>query len=223
MGMYDGLKKRMAERGTGGDLFLKLSDDGDNVIGVFRGEPLLREVFWNGERYEQKTDETPDTQRTSVRIAQNIVVLEGETWVPKILEQSNRFFQNVIAVDEKYGIDKWSFEITRKGASGDTNTTYSILPETKLNSQDRLAIDSQDLLDLKHILLGGGESDVPDIPKEKKATSHDHVIGILKEQSKEVVSDFLKTFKVKKVSELTDNQMPDVLEFLEKLDNDPLS
>ena len=54
MGIYDGLKKRMAERGTGGDLFLKLSDDGDNVVGVFRGEPLLREVFWNGERYEEK-------------------------------------------------------------------------------------------------------------------------------------------------------------------------
>lgn len=215
MGVYDKVRAQMSSRGSGnGDLFVKLADNGAKVVGVFRGEPFIREVFWNGERYEEKTDTTPTEQRTTLRIAQNIAVLDDGNWTSKIIEQSQRFFQGVMTVDEKYGIDEWSFEVVRKGSAGDTNTTYAILPESALNDEQKKSIASLDLFDLERVLTVGETAITPNIPDNEAI---DSVIRILKDQSKEIVTDFLKKFGVKKIRDIQVHQMEEVTKHLESL------
>src|SRR5690606_40975467 len=54
----------------------------------------------------------------------------------KVLEQGVMFFKDLVRVREKYGLEKWAFEIQRHGAAKDPKTTYSILPEHQLRSEE---------------------------------------------------------------------------------------
>ncbi len=223
MSVYDKVKTEISNRGSGnGDLFVKLAEDGAKMVGTFRGEPFIREVFWNGERYEQKTDDTPSSQKTTLRISQNMAILEEGKWMAKIIEQSQRFFQGVMTVDDKYGVENWCFEVVRKGAAGDTNTTYSILPESELNASQKKEIAALDLFDLERVLSGG---DAVTTSQEADDETMEHVMTILKGQTKEVVGDFMKKFGIAKIRDLKTHQMEDVTKYLESLssDDDPFA
>ena len=47
------------------------------------------------------------------------------------------FFKDLVRVREKYGLEKWAFEIQRHGAAKDPKTTYSILPSTSSRPSSR--------------------------------------------------------------------------------------
>ena len=137
-------------------MFVKLADDGDKVVGVFVGEPLGREVHWNGERYVSCIGEGCDFcakgKKPSLRVAINFFQLPEKSL--KVIEQGRNWFKDLLKVREKYGVEKWTFEIERHGASGDTKTTYTILPEEKISFELQTEIAKLELHDLENVISG---------------------------------------------------------------------
>ena len=128
-------EERSKQAGSGGK-YLSLKNDGDKFVGAFIGEPYSYELFYNAKKngYEPYTDEHRKRGDTvTVRFVLNVMMQDGSV---KISEMNNSTFQSVLDVRKKYGLDKWFFEVKRKGAKGDTKTTYTVLPDTKLEDAD---------------------------------------------------------------------------------------
>ena len=123
-------------------LFVKLTNHGDKVVGVFVGEPLAREVHWSGERYVSCLGEgcsfCGGGKKPSLRVSVNFFQLPERSL--KIIEGGLGWFKDLIKVREKYGLDQWTFEIERRGEAGNTKTTYSILPEEKQSAELQVEI-----------------------------------------------------------------------------------
>jgi hypothetical protein len=121
----------MAKRHDGGGQWLRLQNDGDKVKVVFLGEPYPREVCFVDNKYLIATDSLrAEGHRVSLRIAFAVGLLD--TREVKVFEQGVGFFKDLIQVKEKYGLDRWAFEIRRAGAAKDPKTKYTILPECQL-------------------------------------------------------------------------------------------
>ena len=140
-----------------GGIFVRLANNGDKIVGAFCGEPYAREVIWTGERYEQfdENNSAHQGKRPSLRVMLNFYVpAEGAM---KVIEGGTVWFKDVLKVRDKYGLDKWLFEIERHGDAGDPKTTYSILPEEKLDDEMRARIAAAEAHDLKSIGTGNDE------------------------------------------------------------------
>ena len=140
-----------------GGIFVRLANNGDKIVGAFCGEPYAREVIWTGERYEQfdENNSAHQGKRPSLRVMLNFYVpAEGAM---KVIEGGTVWFKDVLKVRDKYGLDKWLFEIERHGDAGDPKTTYSILPEEKLDDEMRARIAAAEAHDLKSIGAGNDE------------------------------------------------------------------
>jgi hypothetical protein len=179
------IAKQMAERHTS-STFVRLANDGDKVVGVFVGEPLAREVVWTGEKYlDVKSPEAEKYLKkgrsSSLRVAMNIYVLAEN--VVKVYEMGATVFKDVFKLRDKYGLDTWAFEIERHGGKGDNKTSYTILPEQRLDDAMRRKIAQLELHDLEKVLSNtddgddGNEErgfdsyeDKQDAPKDKRDT-----------------------------------------------------
>lgn len=150
MDAWDQVKQLTEKTSPQGGLFLRLASDGDRVVGVFCGAPLAREVVWTGERYETFDPDNPahrgEGKRTTTRVAVNFFLLPEGTM--KVLEGSLAWFKDVLQVKNKYGLDRWSFEIQRLGAAGDPKTRFTVLPESQLDDTQRARITRTPLHDL---------------------------------------------------------------------------
>jgi len=132
-----------------GGPFIRLAADDDHVVGAFCGEPFAREVVWTGERYETYDPTVHTDKRPSLRVMLNFFVpADG---VMKVVEGSVYWFKDVSRVRDKYGLDKWLFEIKRHGNAGDSKTTYSILPEEKIADALRTRIQNARMHDLQEL------------------------------------------------------------------------
>ena len=179
-----------------GGIFIRLTGDGDKVVGTFCGEPFPREVVWNGERYEDFDPDVHTDKRPSLRVMLNFFVpAEGEM---KVIEGGTVWFKDVLKVRDKYGLDKWLFEIERHGEAGDPKTTYSILPEEKIDADMRARIDAAGLHDLGAIGSGDGSGDDPPIDAETAA----ELVTRLKALPRSEVNTFLEQFRVQRVRDL---------------------
>lgn len=145
--------------GSGSGLFVRLANHGDSVVGCFVGEPLAREVHWSGERYEECTGDgcsfCGEGKKPSLRVAMNFFVPEENDM--KIIEFGVLMFKDLLKVRDKYGLQKWCFEIERHGQAGDSKTRYSILPEQQIDKEVQAKIDGANLHDLPQVLSGGGK------------------------------------------------------------------
>ncbi len=152
------LATTMADKhANSGGIFVRLAANGDKIVGAFCGEPYAREVIWTGERYEQfdENNSAHQGKRPSLRVMLNFYVpAEGAM---KVIEGGTVWFKDVLKVRDKYGLDKWLFEIERHGDAGDPKTTYSILPEEKLDDEMRARIAAAEAHDLKSIGAGNDE------------------------------------------------------------------
>lgn len=162
---WDAAKGLADKHANSGGVFVRLANDGDKVTGVFCGEPYAREVIWTGERYEtydpKNTAHQSESKRPSLRVAINFFVLtEGAL---KVIEGGTQWFKDVLKVRDKYGLDKWSFEIERHGDSGDPKTKYTILPEEKIDDQLRARLTKAELHNLEAVVLNGGASGSNDV------------------------------------------------------------
>ncbi|HHQ42547.1 MAG TPA: hypothetical protein ENK20_09700 [Chromatiales bacterium] len=179
-----------------GGIFIRLTSNGDKVIGAFCGEPFPREVVWTGERYETYDPEVHTDKRPSLRVMLNFYVpAEGAM---KVIEGGTVWFKDVLKVRDKYGLDKWLFEIERHGEAGDPKTTYTILPEEKLTAAQKEEIDSLGLHDLAALVAGDGGDDDPPIDAETAA----ELVARLKALPRADVDTFLEQFGVQRVREL---------------------
>ncbi|MBN2530804.1 MAG: hypothetical protein JXR76_30735, partial [Deltaproteobacteria bacterium] len=122
----------------------------------------------------------------------------------KVIEGGTAWFKDVIKVRDKYGLDKWLFEIERHGDSGDPKTTYSILPEEKTDDELRAVIAAAALHDLANI--GNGEEEEKAPAKSRAGSINPRVAGELVAQLKALprsdVDTFLAEFKVERVRDL---------------------
>ena len=65
--------------------------------------------------------------------------------VVKVYEMGAVVFKDVFKLRDKYGLDTWAFEIERHGGKGDNKTSYSILPEQRLDDTMRREIAQLEL------------------------------------------------------------------------------
>jgi len=194
-----------------GGIFVRLANNGDKIVGAFCGEPYAREVIWTGERYEQfdENNSAHQGKRPSLRVMLNFYVpAEGAM---KVIEGGTVWFKDVLKVRDKYGLDKWLFEIERHGDAGDPKTTYSILPEEKLDDEMRARIAAAEAHDLKSIGAGNDEGDSKSSTAAKKSSNAagpidprvaGDLVAKLKALPRSDVDAFLAEFGVQRVRDL---------------------
>jgi hypothetical protein len=155
------LVKRLVEKhvNTSG-VFVRLVNDGDSVVGVFCGDPYLREVVWNNGRYE---DYEPDNSvhngpsiHRAFRALMNIFVLPDERML--VMEGSRRWFRELLRVREEYDLQGWAFEVTRHGEPGDKKTKYSVVVNRPIDAQLRCRVAKAQLHDLGSASCSDGET-----------------------------------------------------------------
>jgi hypothetical protein len=228
--------KQMAERHTS-TTFLRLANDGDKVVVVFVGEPLSREVVWTGEKYlDVKNPEAEKYLKkgrsSSLRVAMNIYVLAEKA--VKVYEMGAVVFKDVYKLRDKYGLDTWAFEIERRGAKGDNKTSYTILPEQRLDDAMRKQLAQLELHDLEKVLNSTddgqdeeqsfesyeGKQDAPkgkqDVPIDSNAV--DKMMPRLKVLPRETLDRFLKKFQVQRVKDLRASDAGAAFDFLGTLE-----
>jgi len=182
---------------SSGGIFIRLTSDGDKVIGAFCGEPFPREVVWTGDRYETYDPDIHTDKRPSLRVMINFYVADERDM--KVIEGGTVWFKDVLKVRDKYGLGKWLFEVERHGEAGDPKTTYTILPEEKLDDAHKGEIASAGLHDLGALVSGdGGGGDDPPIDAETAA----ELVTRLKALPRSDVNTFLEQFKVQRVRDL---------------------
>jgi len=186
--------EELAEKDGGGD-FRRLEDDEDFCIGVFLGAPYGRRLHWDqaaGQFHECEAtkDDTAcvycdDGLNLSKKFWMNFLTLATGTGdsnqkrkdgpaVVEVLELSSRGIKQVLRAKAKYrGLDSWTFEVKRQGAKGDTETTYTVLPDTQITELDEATaslIENAEPVDLKQLaarLNAGGDADDDGKPRRK--------------------------------------------------------
>ena len=220
--------KGIADRhtGSGGNLFVRLANSGDKIVGIFAGKPYPREVHWTGERYEECAGEgcahCAEGKKPSLRVALNFYVTADREL--KVMEGSAGWFRQVWAVRTKYGLETWSFEVERHGGANDTRTTYTIMPETRLTDEQRDEIAKLELHDLPRVVGGGGESfgsydranDCAVIARDLA----DDLIARLRGLPRSAVDTFLEKLSIQKVRELKQADEKAAIELISSLESE---
>ncbi len=228
------LAQKHTKQGTG--LFVRLTNDGDKIVGAFCGQPYAREVVWVSGHYENYNPHAHEGLVPSLKVMLNFYVPAEKDM--KIIEGGSGWFKNILAVRDKYGLDKWLFEIVRRGKAGDKKTTYSILPEKEMSFEDRAAIKMAGLHELSQFADGGPERSPepaesyqnsyqsPEMELQAPLTSagrtitdeeaHD-IVNRLRNLSKPAVQEFFRRMKVKRVRDILADDWVKVEETLEAL------
>lgn len=127
--------ERIERMGVCSQDHLTLQED-DKVVVVFLGEPWAYEAAWHDERGQWvPVHRSPVPVDPALRIRINVYVpAMGKL---KWWEMGTDTFHSLSACRDKYGLDKWMFEIealevSQDGAFG----VYSILPEERLGADD---------------------------------------------------------------------------------------
>src|SRR3972149_4856193 len=153
--MWQQTEEMAKKHDQGGSTWLKLQNDGDKAVIVFLSEPHPREVCFVDGKY-MPFDEKLKAQglKPSLRVALSVALYDSTAG--KGLEQGVMFFKALVRVREKYGLEKWAFEIQRHGAAKDPKTTYSILPEHQLSAEQLKEFQALKLQDLEKLYSGEG-------------------------------------------------------------------
>ena len=198
--MWDRSKEMAEQHANSGGIFIRLANDGDKVVGAFCGEPYPREVIWNGERYEEFDPEAHSGKRPSLRVMLNFFVpAEG---LMKVIEGGTVWFKDLLKVRDKYGLDKWTFEIERHGEAGNPKTSYTILPEEKIDAALRAQIEAAEVHELADIGAGDEEEDEGGAAGPVDAKVAAELVSRLKALPRESVDTFLEQFGVQRVRDL---------------------
>ena len=135
------------------DPFIHLLNDRDSIVGAFVGNPLARKVHWGGQQYDDCLGiDCPYCrigQAAQFRVSINLFVPEKNEM--KIIEGGERWFRDLLKVRNKYGLDKWFFEVERRHDTSKSWPRYSILPDRKISAAQLETIHSYKLHDLKAI------------------------------------------------------------------------
>ncbi|CAM4541392.1 hypothetical protein [Myxococcus xanthus] len=194
-----------------GGAWLKLANDGDTAVVVFLGEPHPREVVFVDNKFVP-FDEKLKAQghRPSLRVALNVAVYD--TREVKVVEQAVTFFNTLMELRAKYGLERWAFEVKRRGAAKDPKTTYSILPDRQLSPDEVSAFQSLRLHDLPKLYAAEEAAAASGTPpaatsSAKAAEPVDVKLAqamatALKALPREAVDRFLQKFSVQRIRDL---------------------
>ena len=229
--MWQQTEEMAKKHDQGGSLWLKLAGDGDKAVVVFLGEPHPREVaFVDGKYVEVDEKMKAAGSKASLRVALNVALYDSKE--VKVLEQGVMFFKDLVRVREKYGIEKWAFEIQRHGAAKDPKTTYSILPEHQLSVEQQKAFQALPQHDLAKLYSGEGDSggakggqSLDSYDKKSDAKGDGTVapnvaqglVTALKALPREATDKFLAKFGVQRIKDLPTSQVEKARAFVEQL------
>ena len=214
--------KALAEKhSNSGGLFVKLAKNGDKITGVFCGDPYAREVIWTGKGYEEFDPSNPahagTDKKSTARMALNFFVPVEKAM--KVIEGGVQWFKDVLKVNAKYGQGNWTFEIERHGDANDTKTTYSILPDAKIDPELKALIAGSKLHDLPALYRAQERAEKPESTPAKTAPFiaaevAGELVAQLKSLPRPVVEQFLARFGVTRVRDLRTSQEAEVREFI---------
>lgn len=213
------MAKRHERQGNG--LWLKLANDGDKAVLVFLGEPYPREVCFVDGGCLSASDPKTKGMKPSLRVAFNVALLDSME--VKILELGKLFYEDVVRLKGKYGLENCAFEVERHGAARDPSTTYSILLEKQLTPEEKARLADLPLHNLATLYDDDASS-------ETKVGSYDKtpagavdpkvayaITAELKTLPREMVTRFLEEFGVARVRDLKAEQADAAREFVELL------
>ncbi|ACY13436.1 hypothetical protein [Haliangium ochraceum] len=165
--------KDMAEQHSG-SLFVRLTGDGDTIVGAFLGEPFPREVVWTGDKYLDASSPEAEPyikqgKNASLRVAINFYV-PGDKSV-KVYEMGAATFKSLFKLRDKYGLDQWLFEIQRHGGKGDSRTQYTILPDQQLDDAKRAHLAQLELHNLADLVQADGDGQEPKSGGKRQAAT----------------------------------------------------
>jgi len=113
----------------GGGMFLKL-EDGETVMGVFRGEPREYDIHYiQGKGYIDCVSgcvHCTDGVKQSFRFRVNFVVKVNGALTPKIFENGVLIYNAMKELNKDYPLESTLVKLTRTGLKKDT--VYSVLP-----------------------------------------------------------------------------------------------
>jgi len=217
---WDKAKSLADKHATQGSIFVRLQNDGDAVVGVFCGEPYAREVYWDGEKYVEATADGPPPGATaktpSLRVALNFYVPSEGTM--KIVEGGTQWFRDLVNVREKYGLDKWLFEIKRHGKPKDPKTKYTILPEEKIDDALRATLSRVATHDLAQMSTPSEEGDASDGPRVVDVDVARQFADRLRALPRSDADTFLQEFKIERLRDLPNDRVPAALQLLMRLE-----
>lgn len=247
--------EEMAEKSGGGN-FRRLEDDEDFVIGVFFGAPYGRALHWDQARGKytecQATKDDPSCPdcdkglNISKKFWINFLTLGTGTGDSndrrkdgpnelEVLEISSRGLKQVLLAKAKYkGLSTWTFEVKRAGKAGDTETTYTVLPDTPIKELDesvQALIEGVEEVDLKELaarLNAGGDNNDTRPKREsgkraaKDATIDQQTAGELSARLRALDkvdrAALGKKFAIKKLAELKQSQFAAFVQDLSALE-----
>lgn len=150
-------------KGLGKDAFLKLVD-GEEVKGVFRGEPYRFLRHWSNQRsVECIGDGCPvcavdKENRPSFRFRINFLTSRDGKWFAKIFEGGGDLYDSLTSLDRKFDLSSTVVDITRRGTK--QNTRYEVIPMAHMRITDemRAQIAAVELLPLSSITSAESEA-----------------------------------------------------------------
>jgi hypothetical protein len=221
--MWQQTEEMASRHEQSGGLWLKLAGDGDKAVVVFLGEPHPREVcFVDGKYVELDDNLKAQGLKVSLRVALNVALFDSKEI--KVLEQGVVFFKDLVRVRDKYGLDKWAFEVQRHGAAKDPKTSYSILPEHQLTAEQQKAFKALPLHDLAKLYAGeaeGGGASLDSYDKKADAAVSPSIaqgiVTALKALPREATDRFLQKFGVQRIKDLSAVQTEKARAFVEQL------
>ncbi|MCP3170158.1 hypothetical protein [Myxococcus qinghaiensis] len=222
--MWEQTEEMAKRHEQAGGVWLKLANDGDTAVVVFLGEPYPQEVCFLNNKY-LPFDEKLRAQglKPSLRVALNVAL--ADTREVKVVEQAVTFFNTLRELRAKYGLEKWAFEVKRHGAAKDPKTTYSILPERQLTSEEVSAFQALRQHDLPKLYAAEAEGGVGASPSATSAKANEPVdvklaqgiAAALKALPREAVDRFLKRFGVQRIREVPAARGEEARTFVEGL------
>lgn len=211
---WDNAKALAEKHAAAGGIFVRMQNDGDKVIGVFCGEPYAKEVYWDGQKY---IDTPPEGSalKPSLRVSLNFYVPADGSM--KIIEGGTAWFKDVLELKDKYGLEKYSFEVKRHGKKGDPKTKYTILPDAPVDDATRVKIAAAGLHDLGSV-GANSEQDVDpmaDTPKTIDLDTARQLVERLRPLQREVSQAFLDEMKIERIRDLLAVDLPRAVHFIE--------
>lgn len=131
----------------GEEVFVRLKNDGDRIVGVFCGNPHSYERVWVDSRSALYDPAIHVDLQPRLEVALNFYVPSLKRMM--VISGGPRWFRQVAQLRDKYGLDQWSFEVVRRGKPGDMQTTYTFLPEERITPELKKQIDETPLHDLE--------------------------------------------------------------------------
>ncbi|MCP3105372.1 hypothetical protein LZ198_41570 [Myxococcus sp. K15C18031901] len=194
-----------------GGSWLKLANDGDSAVVVFLGEPHPRSVVFLDNKYVLFDEKLKALgHKSSLRVALNVAIYG--TKEVKVLEQAVTFFNTLMELRAKYGMEKWAFEVKRRGAAKDPKTTYSILPDRQLSEEEMAAFQALPQHDLAKLYAAEAAAAASGTSPTGTATMKSNesidvklaqtMATALKGLPREAVDRFLQKFGVQRIRDI---------------------